>query len=278
VVIIIVIGTLALRKRSRRRLDQEAVDFTPSAGRFEDEEKPRDMPDRWQRFSDSSSGHGHSFGSDSSHGGHGIEPAYGAGSIRRENRYPTGPGFTQQGMPPQGQGPGDAFANNPPYPYHGSPAVPYPVPRSINPVYDPARPAMQQANSNPAFNRPVLPQLNVISATPTSNNRPFADAEKPIHPSGYTPAPTAPASAEHWQDARRVSLPAVSPLEGNGITRKPSSHSKELDPTLPKMPLSPLLPASFGPDTKSKDEDAYGGVTADDEDYINPRALKVANE
>ncbi|KAA1466256.1 hypothetical protein DENSPDRAFT_20506 [Dentipellis sp. KUC8613] len=278
--IIVAIVTIVVRKSRRDRELDEALSFAPSADHHShDEEKAGGV---WPRRSSSSSGQG-APGSDSSHGPR-MAPMP---SIRRDNRYPTGlgygpPGIMQQSPTAQGYG---APNNNAPYPYMGAGAnygqqgqnTMYPMPpRSPAAVRDPMR-SPPPPVPNPAFSGPpVLPQLNIISATPNANGRSLTAADKPLPVvSGFTPG-----SGEAPPKAHRMSLFRTSPTEGAGASaaNRSISHTRELDPAAAAMPVSPVLPDTFGDSEqrRSGEADAYTAVVSDDKKEL-PRQWKVTN-
>lgn len=270
-VILIVVATFALRKRRRHRLDMEyaeAVSFDPSVNRYTDEKGGDFHPqDNWLRRSASSSS-----SSSGSHGGvQPMQPVYAPGpGIVRDNLYASNMGYTQQAQ---------GFAN-PSYPVAGQgqgyssnvQASQYQIPpRSPYPVYDPARSPPPMATEYPAFGdrgAPTIPQLNIISATPHSGTGVLSgsdDLDQPLPMPNFTP-PSATAAA--GAPPRVLNTSSTDGKEALAKD-KGSSHSRVLDPTLPQLPQSSVLPASFG-EVDGKADSAGDSALS--------YTLKVANE
>lgn len=123
-----------------------------------------------------------------------------------------------------------------------APSVPS---QSTDPVYDPAR-------------TPILPDLNVVAATPSSSSH--TDEVNPILPSGQNISASLLASDE----------------DRHAFSKSITSHSRALNPGMQEMPIAPPLPAKFGTD-EDYSESAYSAIESDFAHDIR-RALKVANQ
>ncbi|EIM88140.1 uncharacterized protein STEHIDRAFT_146223 [Stereum hirsutum FP-91666 SS1] len=265
-VILVIIGTMFIRRRSRKRLDREideVVSFEPTTDHYG--EKDGTTGGAWPaRYSTGSTAQGsiHN-GSDGTHG----QPGYGA--AMPTNRYSNGPAYGQQQQMTQNGYPG--YGGNQAYQGYNIPAqnqaYPAPAPpRSPAVAYDPAR-AASPPNPIAPYSAPVLPQLNFASTGPQFVN---IASEKPL------PAPALyPGQAQSSEEASYTPVERAPAGNASSETRHSPSNSVE------RQPSTPVLAYAAAPEQGSRlsNATAYGGAPAsvDERAGYTPGGLTVAN-
>jgi len=259
VVIVVLLLTVWIRSSHRRRLNREAleaVSFDPSAVHgFPDED--RGSVEKLTRWHTKSSGaNTHTTVGQAGYAGYGSEFRQGdppapplplRNPLHPVGSYEEPP--VHHGKLPQGPG------------YNGEYEVAaYVLPRSPNPVYDPARTA-------------TPPDLNLVAATTTDVGSHLNEVTAILPHSQIMP----PQRRSSLFDSLPAS-PSAPAENKSDFSRRLSSHSRILNPGMQEMPIAPALPAKFGSDEDEDDgERPYSGVESDLSHDIRI-ALKVANE
>ncbi|KAF4574778.1 hypothetical protein EYR36_006128 [Pleurotus pulmonarius] len=190
------------------------------------------------------------------------------------------------------------------YPTYANYGQPEP-PSSAATIHPPAPPGIANQPPYSYKNPPSLPQLNFIGASPPASSAHAGILNSPILASArrassmLTRGPATPTAASVARSATVASSAPYSASQTSDVTRSKStlshetdtsesgantsptkhgrSHSRELDPAIPTLPLSPMLPATFG---RSDEEDSRPdrGSVHDDARYLGRGPLKIANE
>jgi hypothetical protein len=219
---------------------------------------------------------------------------YGPGSTMVDHGVPSKMDYYKQGYPAPPATPG--YAQPPPpqqqqqgfySPGYGPQWNQAPMPQYQNqyqnyapPVPMKSPPPPQNAYPQPP-QRALLPQLNVITAMPSPSSM-LADGNSPqalALPPSPSPQQSLDSTAAGGSPPRTSLINAnpgnTSPVEreppspGGRVGRRQSAHARELDPTMPALPMPAPLPDAFG-----KDDFA---VRLSDES-ARDKTLKVANE